>query len=154
MDIEPPPNDRATFATYHRGRRTSEAIAAVAVGVAIAYSFTRWKPFRVEISGSSMSPTLVAGDWALAVKPGRLRRWDVVVIEHPRRSGLEMVKRIVALPGELSPDGSMLRPGEWWVEGDSPAESTDSRQFGPVRTEHVQATIRLVYWPASRRRLI
>jgi signal peptidase I len=154
MDIEPPPDDGATFETYHRGRRASEAIAAVAVGVAIAYSFLRWKPFRVEISGSSMSPTLVPGDWALAVRPGRLRRFDVVVVEHPSRPGLEMVKRIVALPGELAPDGARLGPDQWWVEGDSPAESTDSRQFGPVRTDQVKATIRLVYWPPSKRRLI
>ena len=101
-----------------------------------------------------MSPTLVPGDWALAVKPGRLRRFDIVVVEHPSRPGLEMVKRIVALPGELAPDGARLGPDEWWVEGDLPAESTDSRQFGPVRTDQVKATIRLVYWPPSRRRLI
>jgi signal peptidase I len=152
MDIEPPPENGATFETYHRGRRASDAIVAVAI--AIAYSFVRWKPFRVEISGSSMSPTLVPGDWALAVKPRRLRRWDIVVVEHPRRPGLEVVKRIVGLPGELAPDGSTLAGDEWWVEGDSPSESTDSRRFGPVRTHHVKATIRLVYWPASRRRLI
>ena len=124
------------------------------VGVAVAYSFVRWKPFRVEISGPSMSPALLPGDWALVVKPGRLRRWDVVVVEHPRRPGLEMVKRIVGVPDELAPNGAILDTDEWWVEGDSPGESTDSRHFGPVRTEHVKATVRLIYWPPSRRRLL
>ncbi len=122
--------------------------------MALAYSFLRWKPFRVEIAGPSMAPALQPGDWALAVKPGRLRRWDVVVVEHPRKPGFEMVKRIVGIPDELAPNGAILGRDEWWVEGDSPAESTDSRHFGPVRTEHIKARVRLVYWPPSRRRLI
>ena len=59
------------------------------------------------------------------------------------RSGLgfEMVKRVVGSPGEvvhLLPDGSRLpepvplREGEWFVVGDAPGASTDSRAFGPV----------------------
>jgi type IV secretory pathway protease TraF len=154
MDMGPPPANGSTPETYHRGRKRTEALAAVVVGVALAYSFLRWKPFRVEIAGSSMAPTLVAGDWALAVKPGRLRRGDIVVVEHPRRPGLEMVKRITGVPGEVAPSGAALGSDEWWVEGDAPAESTDSRQFGPVRLEQLKAVVRLIYWPRPRRRLL
>ena len=95
-------------------------MAAVGIGVAVAYSFLRWKPFRVEIEGLSMSPTLEPGDWALAVAPGRLGRGDVVVIEHPARPGLEVVKRVIAVPGDLISDGRLLRADEFWVEGDNP----------------------------------
>jgi signal peptidase I len=154
MDMQPPPGDGSTFETYHRGRKRREALAAVVVGVGIAYSILRWKPFRVEIAGPSMAPTLRPGDWALAVKRGRIRRWDIVVVEHPHRLGFEMVKRIVGIPDELAPNGAILEADEWWVEGDAPAESTDSRQFGPVRTADVKATVRLIYWPPSRRRLL
>jgi nickel-type superoxide dismutase maturation protease len=128
------------------------AVVGLAVGIGLAYSFLRWKPFRVEVSGASMAPALLPGDWALAVRPGRLRRGDVVVVEHPRRPGLEMVKRIVAAPGELASDGRILAPGEWWVEGDAPEASTDSRHFGPVAFEQVKAVVRFVYWPPERRR--
>jgi signal peptidase I len=152
--MEPPPADGSTPETYHRGRKRTEAFAAILVGVAMAYSFVRWKPFRVEIAGPSMSPTLLPGDWALATKPGRLRRRDVVVIEHPERPGFEMVKRIIGVPGDLAPHGAILGPDEWWVQGDAPAESTDSRHFGPVRTEHVKAVVRLIYWPPARRRVV
>ncbi len=124
------------------------------VGLSVVYSFLRWKPFRVEISGPSMAPTLLAGDWALAVKPGRIQHGDVVVIEHPLRPGFEMVKRIVCVPDELAPDGRILEEDEWWVEGDNRAESTDSRHFGPVSTSGVEAKVRLIYWPPSRRRLV
>jgi len=124
------------------------------VGVAIAYSFVRTRPFRVEVEGASMAPTLVPGDYALAVRPRRLRRGDVVVIEHPARPGFEMVKRITGSDGDLTPDGRILGKDEWWVEGDNSSESTDSRHFGPVRSDLVRAKVLLVYWPPSRRRLL
>lgn len=132
----------------------SQTAAALAVGVALAYSFLRWKPFKVEVTGPSMAPTLLPGDWACAVKPARLRRRDVVVVEHPARPGFEMVKRITGIPGEVAPGGRFLAFDEWWVEGDNPAASTDSRHFGPVTTDRIKATVRLVYWPPSRRRLL
>jgi signal peptidase I len=124
----------------------------VAFTVAAAYAFLRWKPSRVEIHGTSMLPSLSPGDWALAVAATRYRRSDVVVVEHPARPGFEMVKRLVAVPGELTPDGHALGPGEFWIEGDRPESSTDSRSFGPVRREHLKARIRFVYWPFQRRR--
>jgi len=101
-----------------------------------------------------MLPILSPGDWALAVAPSRYRRGDVVVVEHPARPGFEMVKRVAALPGELAPDGVVLGPDGFWVEGDRPETSTDSRSFGPVRREHLKARIRLVYWPPERRRRV
>jgi inner membrane protease subunit 1 len=129
-------------------------LAAVGIGAGIAATFLRWRPFRVEIEGPSMSPTLEPEDWALAVSVGQLRRRDVVVIEHPTRPGFHVVKRIIALPGELTDDGRLLRSDEFWVEGDNPGASTDSRQFGPVTRDRVRARIRLVYWPVSRRRIL
>jgi signal peptidase I len=150
MNMRPPPADGPTFETYHRRRGRREALIRVVVGVGIGYTLLRWKPFRVEVSGPSMSPALMPGDWALAVRPGRVRRRDVVVVEHPGRPGFELVKRVVAVPGERAPHGAILGPGEWWVEGDSSGQSTDSRHFGLVRTEQLRATVRLIYWPPSR----
>jgi hypothetical protein len=76
------------------------------------------------------------------------------VVEHPERPGFEMVKRVAYLPDELAPDGGILGPDEYWVEGDDPASSTDSRHFGPVHRDAITATVRLVYWPPSHRRLV
>lgn len=97
-----------------------------------------------------MFPSLSPGDWALAVTASRYRRGNVVVVEHPDRPGFEMVKRLVALPGELTPDGHALGPEEYWIEGDRPDSSTDSRSFGPVRRVHLKARVRCVYWPFRR----
>jgi nickel-type superoxide dismutase maturation protease len=127
-------------------------LAGIGFMVAAAYAILRWKPFRVEVRGSSMLPSLSPGDWALAVAATRYRRGDVVVVRDPGRPGLEMVKRLVGLPGDLGPGGEVLGPDEFWVEGDHPEASTDSRSFGPVRREHLMARVRLVYWPFQRRR--
>jgi nickel-type superoxide dismutase maturation protease len=124
----------------------------VAFTVATAYAFLRWKPFRVEIHGTSMLPSLSPGDWALAVEPSRYRRGDVVVVEHPARPGFEMVKRLVAVPSDVMPDGRVLGPDEFWIEGDHPEGSTDSRSFGPVRREHLKGRLGVVYRPFERRR--
>jgi len=138
-----------------RDRSRTGALAAIAVTVGVVYCFLRWRPSRVEINGPSMEPTLLEGDWALTVPlRGDPRAGDVLVIEHPKRPGFEMVKRVIAAPGGVAPDGRDLGPDEWWVEGDRAEESTDSRQFGPVRREHLKARVRLVYWPAERRRLV
>jgi len=76
-----------------------------------------------------------------------------VVVEHPGRPGYEMVKRVTAVPGE-SVGERTLDDDEYWIEGDHEDASTDSRDFGPVRREHLKARVLLVYWPKERRRRI
>lgn len=100
-----------------------------------------------------MVPTLLPGDWALAVTGRRARTGDVMVVEHPGRPGYEMVKRVIAMPGE-SVGERALDDGEYWIEGDREDASTDSRHFGPVRREHLKARVVLIYWPKERRRRI
>ena len=100
-----------------------------------------------------MVPTLLPGEWALAVSRRRYRRGAVVVVEHPGRPGYEIVKRLVAGPGDRIADRT-LGADEYWVEGDRPDASTDSRHFGPVRGEHLKAAVLLVYWPRDRRRRV
>jgi len=118
-------------------------------GIAAAYGFQRWRPVRVEVAGTSMRPTLEPGDWALAVRVRSVRRGDVVVVEHPERPGFELVKRVVHVAGDVTPDGFEL-VDEIWVEGDEPEASSDSRRFGPLPIERVRARVRWVWWPPER----
>jgi nickel-type superoxide dismutase maturation protease len=120
---------------------------------AIGVALFRWRPTRIEVQGASMVPTLMPGDWALAVSRRRFRPGDVVVVEHPGRPGYEMVKRISRGPNERM-DERVLGQDEFWVEGDREDASTDSRHFGPVRREQVKAKVVLVYWPKERRRRV
>ena len=132
---------------------TATAGGAV-VAAAIAWTVLRRRPFRVAVEGASMLPTLLPGDWALAAPVKRLERGDVVVVEHPGRPGYEMVKRLTGVPGDRVGEGRVLGADEYWVEGDHPASSTDSRQFGPVHRAELTAKVLLVYWPAERRRML
>ena len=84
--------------------------------------------YFLRVQGDSMSPTLRDGDALLAlsrdwipVKPGRVIAF--------RRADDLYIKRALNREG----DG-------WYVVGDNPARSTDSRRFGPVPQCDIRAT--------------
>ncbi len=87
----------------------------------------------VLVQGPSMLPALQPGDCLLVRRPRRVRPGDVVVARFPTRPDLLVVKRAV-------------RPedGLWWVEGDNPAVTDDSRRYGPAE---VLGRVVLRYWP-------
>ena len=87
----------------------------------------------VLVQGPSMLPTLSPGDCLLVRRPRRVRPGDVVVARFPARPDLLVVKRAVR------PEGAL-----WWVEGDNPAVTDDSRRYGPAE---VLARVVLRYWP-------
>jgi nickel-type superoxide dismutase maturation protease len=109
----------------------------------------RVRPFRLAIEGASMSPTLEPGDLVVATVARSVGPGALVVVEHPWRSGYEMVKRVSAVPGERV-GGKLLGRDEFWVMGDSEVASTDSRSFGPVGREGIKGVVRLRYWPPAR----
>lgn len=140
--------------SYRRGRKAAPGLVAAAALVAAAsYAFVRYRPARVAIEGVSMVPTLVPGDWVLVVTQERYERGDVVVVEHPQRSGYEVVKRITGAPGDVVADRK-LGPDEYWVQGDYAPRSTDSRAFGPVSAGNLKAKAVLIYWPIDRRQVV
>ena len=103
------------------------------------------RPFRVEVAGRSMEPTLRPGEWLIATRVGRVRRGSIVVVAHPERS-LDLVKRVVAVPGDVV-DGRALGPLEYLVVGDNPSESTDGRSFGTVLRQAIEGVVRARYHP-------
>ena len=90
-------------------------------------------PFRlVEVTGPSMVPTLLPGDWLLVRyvrnAGAEIREGDVVVLHHPLQQDLLIVKR-----------AAQRRAGGWWVLGDNAFVENDSREFGTVPDELVVA---------------
>jgi nickel-type superoxide dismutase maturation protease len=92
-------------------------------------------PQMAAVSGDSMEPTLKSGDWVLVSRPPRRapRLGQVVVVEHPRRPGFELVKRVSA----LSRERRLI-----WVAGDNQGVSTDSDEFGPLGLDAVRGVVR------------
>src|SRR5207247_4013043 len=133
---------------HHSPRIPNFVPILAAAGVAGAVAWAWWRPFRVAVEGRSMSPALEDGDFLVATARGRIRRGTLVVVRHPERQEYEMVKRVTGLGGGVR-GGQILGAGEYWVEGDSPERSTDSRSFGPITREDVAGMGRIRYSPVS-----
>lgn len=134
---------------------------------------------RVIIRGDSMTPVLVAGQELyvsrIAYRIGRPSRGDLVVLR--REEGPLLIKRVVAEPrdrvalssGLLQLNGfpearedprsveprppdfeQTLGPDEYFVLGEDPGSSWDSRRFGPVRRTEILGKVIGCYWPPAR----
>lgn len=98
--------------------------------------------FRVAVTGRSMEPTFRDGDWLIVRQLRRTPRpGELVVAADPREPERLLVKRVRAVA-----DGGVT------VQGDhaDPAESTDSRTFGPLPGWAVIGRPLLRYAPLHR----
>jgi len=99
-----------------------------------------WAFERVEVHGSSMSPTFEPGDRLLLVRRFRpLRDGDLVALADPRGGGRRLVKRVVGV------DAAGVE-----VAGDNLEASTDSRAFGRVPVGSVRHLVVRRYARARR----
>lgn len=118
------------------------------------------------VEGTSMHPTLNA-DYSftgardvvlldrLSVRFSRLQRGDVVSLRSPEEPRKSMVKRLVAVEGDLVRHRDTQRlvqvpRGRCWVEGDNALHSRDSNEYGPVPMALVDGRVVSVLWPAGR----
>lgn len=93
----------------------------------------------VRIVGPSMEPALRNGEVYLAITGVRVDVGDVVVCRHPLRPELLTVKRIIRPAGR-----------DWWIEGDNPDASSDSREFGAISADLVRAKVVVRLRPLRR----
>ncbi len=90
--------------------------------------------YRIKTPGSSIfrSETEVSGKRYRAGKESVIPGW------------------IKGLPGSGYMAARTLGPGEYFLAGDSRTESSDSRHWGPVKSESLVAFVLFRYWPLSR----
>lgn len=128
----------------------------------------------VRVTGTSMDPTLKEGDILLLYKLGQINRFDVVVIDKSVE-GDELIKRIIALPGESVEmvDGKLyindtlsedpyasglnidfnkvyLGEDEYFVMGDNRTVSLDSRVFGKIKRDSIKGTTKTRIYPFNK----
>lgn len=86
---------------------------------------------RFKVVGESMLPLLKEGEEILinpqAYSKSEPKVNDVVIINHPHKTQLTIVKRVV----EVALDGS------YFLIGDNPKASTDSRHWGGVSRNQI-----------------
>ncbi|KJE97564.1 inner membrane protease subunit 2 [Capsaspora owczarzaki ATCC 30864] len=115
------------------------------------------------VQGRSMQPTLnpdIAVDHILldkwSVRDHRHRRGEVVVLWSPDEPTVAVIKRIIALEGDVVKTLSYKDPfvkiprGHCWVEGDNHIHSRDSNTFGPIPVALIDARATHVIWPPAR----
>ncbi len=153
-------------------------IIARSIGVTLlAVAALRGVLRRFEIRESSMAPALDSGDWVVAKRrTGILQRGDIVVFNDPTGTGMDLVKRVIGIPGDhvgiengrVTINGALLADrwangvtepdGEWsvpeghiWVLGDNrPHSRSDGRLFGPTPMETVHWQVVARYWPSTK----
>ena len=102
----------------------------------------------VRVDGHSMDTTLKNGQ-LLIVSPAayyfsRPQKGDIVVLNVGADNSVRIVKRIAAVPGQLveyQDKVILLGNDEYFILGDNPPESTDSREFGPVKLSNIYGKV-------------
>jgi signal peptidase I len=186
-----------------RGRTVARELVetlllALLVFLAVRASFQNFK-----VDGDSMAPTLHNGEFLIVNKlvysevdveklsrflpfldagdsPQRHvfhgpERGDIVVLRDPGQPNVDLIKRVIGLPGETIEivngtvfiDGQMLEEpyitsewhytgravtmgsDEYFVMGDNRDNSKDSRSVGPIQEDLIIGKAMLTYWPAG-----
>ncbi len=132
---------------------------------------------RYKVLSVSMEPRLYEGEYLIISKQTHkiwpLERGDVVVFRYPRDFKKNYIKRIIGLPGEAVElrDGKLyindeftpepwiaeqtqgtygrwsLGEDEYFVMGDNRNNSSDSRAWGPVKSQYIIGKALFCYWP-------
>ena len=138
--------------------------------------FSFFTSARFRVKGNSMEPSLSDGEYLLVTRTIQdFVRGDVVMLHDPDEMQVDLVKRIVGLPGEsitcndgnlevdgffltesyvlkqALPEGSIqrweLEEDQYLVLGDRRDNSRDSRHFGPISCELIVGRAWFRYWP-------
>ncbi|MCD9188740.1 MAG: nickel-type superoxide dismutase maturation protease [Pyrinomonadaceae bacterium] len=94
-----------------------------------AKSFSKHKIFRVE--GDSMLPILKNGDLVLINLNFDPKIGDIVLADHPFKKSVKILKRVKEITAE----------NRYFLIGDNPNESTDSRSFGTILRKDILGKI-------------
>jgi nickel-type superoxide dismutase maturation protease len=81
--------------------------------------------------GPSMNPTLKDGEVVLVDREADIEVGDIVVAKHPIEQISEVVKRV----------SRINERGHYFLIGDNPDDSTDSRHYGAVTREYIKGKV-------------
>ncbi|CAH4030714.1 mitochondrial inner membrane protease subunit 2 [Pieris brassicae] len=139
-------------------------LRSMLLGVPIGVTFLDTIGYVARVEGISMQPALnpesTNTDYVFlsrwAVKDYRIQRGDIISLVSPKDPNQKIIKRVVALEGDivstLGYKNQYVRvpEGHIWVEGDHTGHTLDSNTFGPVSLGLVNARAICIVWPPER----
>ncbi len=78
-----------------------------------------------------MNPTLKDGEVVLVDREAEIAVGDIVIARHPVEQSSEIAKRVARINER----------GHYFLIGDNPSDSNDSRNFGAVTREYIKGKV-------------
>ncbi len=119
-------------------RRLGPLLGAAFLVVGLTGFVSSRRVMRVAVSGHSMEPGLLDGDWLLVDRGARVGVGDVVIARDPREPGRVIIKRVL----HAGTDAQLV------LASDHPAHADET--IGPVLPPDILGRARFRYWPPSR----
>jgi signal peptidase I len=160
-----------------------DIIVPILVGIAF-FALFQVTVGSFKVYGSSMLPGIEQGDYILVTKAtyflGEPQRGDIIVLHSPQDTKTDLIKRIIALPGdtvEIKDDTvfvnntALVEPyimepphytlpseeipaGQYFVLGDNRNNSSDSHRGWTLPRKNIIGKAWITYWPPYRWRTI
>ena len=160
-----------------------DIIAPILVGLAV-FALFQVTVGSFKVYGSSMLPGIEEGDYILVSKAtyffNEPRRGDIIIFHSPKDPNTDLIKRIIALPGDsveikdntvfvndillvepytMEPPHYLVLPqeipaGHYFVLGDNRNNSSDSHRGWTLPRENIVGKTWITYWPPYRWRLM
>ena len=157
-------------------------ILPIVVAAAI-YALLRFSVASFKVYGVSMLPTVQPGEQIMVSKVAYLihqpERGDIIVLHSPREGNTDLIKRVIALPGDtveikngkVIVNGKPLNEpyaeppnyefpqmeipaGQYFVLGDNRNHSSDSHMGWTVPRENIIGKAWITYWPPQMWRIV
>ena len=170
-----------SHAVYGRTFRGTVSLLVVVAAISVLVA-TLWMPV-LQIYGSSMAPTLEAGQIVVSVKKHQWKTGEIVAFWHGNKL---LIKRVIAGPGQwvdINEDGAVTVDGQvrsepyitelssgncdielphqvpeshWFLMGDNRETSVDSRStlIGDISSEQIEGQIIFRIWPLQKAGII
>jgi nickel-type superoxide dismutase maturation protease len=81
----------------------------------------------IRVEGDSMLPNLKDGDGILIDSDAKISIGDIILAKHPFKKSVIILKRLTEID----------QNGHYFLVGDNPSESSDSRTFGALSAKHI-----------------